>query len=665
MKNMHALAIWLQLLLAWIPFVYLFVVDFRLGKAMAKRLRGWQLEQESGRKAIKGNKALEKATALEKADGLEKHESPLASKLLHLWASGSLSAVMVRELANLALQDGADHPELVKLAQCGNWGAQPGNCHRQILNKFCSDVMLPEPFSIKVKCIDPKTSLEKVELASVYLPHLQFAHLGEHYPEFFKETFHLGKGDLEKFWKGVQTTKDDRLEGHPMCLEKHWQLHSIPIFVYGDGVEYQTRDTMLVWSWGCFLGDMASMKQHQLLAAFPKSCTAKDTWPTIWKYLKWSFEALGKGFHPTHDPDGRPLEKGSKLLGKAGQPLHPKGYKAHIWAVQGDHEFFSNHLKLPHWASKYPCWECNAENFEGCKATLNVKELDLDKSKFKLFSQKEQLGKASHLEHPLFQVPGVTAKTCRGDPMHISFCKGLYGHVIGSILHYLCWYEGPGKVCKERPSKRIGVIFDEIQQEYKSQGLEHRLTNLKLSMFTNAEKPWLGKATMDCKAGESKHLLPALVPVLEKMFAGTKKEEKKMLSAAKSLEKLVALWDEAGTFLTPAEFSKGMALGKEFLLAYKWLNAWSLEKGRHSFAIVVKHHTFIHLLWNSKFLNPKRHWNFKGEDFVGRISRMAHSISFGVSSTRVSSKLCIKYRLFYHFLLTRSMEEPVWDSEED
>ena len=250
--------------------------------------------------------------------------------------------------------------------------------------------------------------------------------------------------------------------------------------------------------------------------------------------------------------------------------------------------------------------------------------------------------------------------------MHILFCKGLYGHVIGGILHYLCWYEGPGKVCKERPSKRIGVIFDEIQQEYKSQGLEHRLTNLKLSMFTNAEKPWLGKATMDCKAGESKHLLPALVPVLEKMFAGTKKEEeKKMLSAAKSLEKLVALWDEAGKFLTPAEFSKGMALGKEFLLAYKWLNAWSLEKGRHSFAIVVKHHTFIHLLWNSKFLNPERHWNFKGEDFVGRISIMAHSISFGVSSTRVSSKLRIKYRLFYHFLLTRSMEEPVWDSEED
>ena len=156
--------------------------------------------------------------------------------------------------------------------------------------------MLPEPFSIKVKCIDPKTSVEKVELASVYLPHLQFAHLGEHYPEFFKEFFHVGKGDLEKFWKGVQTTKDDRLEGHPMRL----------------GVEYQTRDTTLVWSWGRFLGDMASMKQHQLLAAFPKSCTAKDTGPTIWKYLKWSFEALGKALLPTHDPDGKPLGKAGR-----------------------------------------------------------------------------------------------------------------------------------------------------------------------------------------------------------------------------------------------------------------------------------------------------------------------------------------------------------------
>ena len=116
------------------------------------------------------------------------------------------------------------------------------------------------------------------------------------------------------------------------------------------------------------------------------------------------------------------------------------------------------------------------------------------------------------------------------------------------------------------------------------------------------------KASLDIKAGEAKNLLPAIVPVLEKLFGPTmhvREEERKMISAATSLEKLVALWDEAGTFLSPSQFAKCLALGKEFLLAYKWLNSWSLEKGRNSFAIIAKHHTFIYLLLNSKFMTPE------------------------------------------------------------
>ena len=53
----------------------------------------------------------------------------------------------------------------------------------------------------------------------------------------------------------------------------------IPFFLHGDGVEYQNRDSMMVWSWGCMLGDQASLEKHMLLAAFLKSCTTKETWP--------------------------------------------------------------------------------------------------------------------------------------------------------------------------------------------------------------------------------------------------------------------------------------------------------------------------------------------------------------------------------------------------
>ena len=123
--------------------------------------------------------------------------------------------------------------------------------------------------------------------------------------------------------------------------------------------------------------------------------------------------------------------------------------------------------------------------------------------------------------------------------------------LVRGVLHYACWWEGPGKVCKEKPWKRLGFIFDEIQEQYRSQELSNRLTNLRLSMFTDANKPWASKASLDIKAGEAKHLLPAVVPVLEKLFGPSmhlREEERKMISAAKSLEKLVALWDEAETF---------------------------------------------------------------------------------------------------------------------
>lgn len=192
--------------------------------------------------------------------------------------------------------------------------------------------------------------------------------------------------------------------------------------------------------------------------------------------------------------------------------------------------------------------------------------------------------------------------------MHILFCKGLYSHVIGGILHYACWYEGPGKVASKKPAARLAVIFQEIQGEYKRQEIEHRLTNLRLSMFTDPAKPWSSKASLDVKAAEAKHLLPALLPLLERMFPDMLAEERQMLAAATSLEKL---WDEADMFLSGSQYAKSLALGKEFLTAYKWLNSWSLEKGRNSFAIVAKHHTFIHALWNSKY-NPRASWCFKG-----------------------------------------------------
>ena len=78
-------------------------------------------------------------------------------------ARGALSATLIRELADCAIQDGAQHTDLVAIAQAGNWGAQPGNVHKQLMGHFCSNVQIAECIEVEVPCIHPKTSKDALE----------------------------------------------------------------------------------------------------------------------------------------------------------------------------------------------------------------------------------------------------------------------------------------------------------------------------------------------------------------------------------------------------------------------------------------------------------------------------------------------------------------------
>ena len=96
-------------------------------------------------------------------------------------------------------------------------------------------------------------------------------------------------------------------------------------------------------------------------------------------------------------------------------------------------------------------------------------------------------------DHALFKLPDTSSCMVRDDPLHILFCKGLYSHLIGSILHFCCYYEGPGTRTANK-------------------------TNLKLSMITDPGKPWSKHPILQ---GESRHSLPALTPVPQPAFADT------------------------------------------------------------------------------------------------------------------------------------------------
>ena len=600
-------------------------------KGMVKRLRGWKKDIETG--------------LAERPDAAEEDPSPLATKLLSHWAHGALSAKAIQEIAHLSQLGGCSHTEIATLAKAGNYGNNPGNIHKAVMQAFLRNSAIPPGFESPVPCIDPKTSKETESTASIFLPHTMFSALAEHYPEKFHQMFCTEQ--LEGFWKEVEKRKDDRLRKHPLKKGANWRNRCVPLFTHGDGAEFQPRDTLLIFSFGCLLNLFSSLDSHILMGVFPKSATTAQTWQPLWCYFAWSFEALQKGVHPSKDFNGEPLEKGSPFYPMRGKPLAGGGFCATIWTIIGDQEYFSNVLKLNHWASKKPCHQCNATSKDGA-----LPYTWLDSSLFECVNTEQALANPSS-NHAIFQVAGVSSRMVRGDGLHILFTKGIYAHVLGSCLHYMCWYDPIGSVQRVKPQERLALIFSEVQKQYKLQGASTELTNLGLSMFTSEKKPHQSYAFLDAKGGECKWLAPALLAVMKKMLGTDREHHATMVSCLEALVQLVCLWDGAGVFLSEGEYELTMSLCNSFFLDYTSLHNWAADENRLLYNIVFKHHSLLHLCLDSFFLNPRFHWCFKSEDFVGAIAKMAHSCTHGVASTKLSTKVLPKYAILFHLLLTR------------
>ena len=204
-----------------------------------------------------------------------------------------------------------------------------------------------------------------------------------------------------------------------------------------------------------------------------------------------------------------------------------------------------------------------------------------------------------------------------------------------------------------KPKERLALIFLHVQKMYKQQGAGTELTNLRLSMFTNEQKPHQDYAFLGAKGGECKHLAPALLAVMKKMLPGDREIHATMVACMESVVQLQCLWDGANTFLTEAEFELTMSLCNSFCQEYTSLHNWAKEQNRMLYNIVYKHHSFIHLCLGAYHMNPKFHWCFKSEDFVGAIAKMAHSCTHGVASTKLSTKVLPKYSILLHLVLTR------------
>lgn len=574
-------------------------------------------------------------------------QSCLVTKLLLMWSSGAISAVQVQEIAMAAILDGANHPELAALAETGTCGEHTSNIARDVEALFLKNIKVPQCFEVNTTALDPKSLTAVNVKAGLFLPHLLFFALQDY--EDFDGLF--GTPNIKEFWHGVVKTNDPRLQQHPMKALPNWQSRVIPFFIFGDGVEFQTRDSLMVFIWGSLLTDMTTMDSTYLLSAFPKSCTVKDegpggTWYSIWKWIVWSFKALFSGVHPTTDADGNRLPPNSDMGKLAGQPLNRNGYRLVCWALQGDHEYFANTLKLPHWSSDAPCWDCNTVTSD---PTKTWKELRPGRKGWTLKTMRQAI--ANKPAHPFFELEGCTEKTVSHDALHVLFCKGVLAHLLGSALHTMVW---PNKGRQTvPPHTRLGFIFKRIQELYKENKATTRITNLRFSMFTQEDKPWADWAFLKTKGAETKHLLPCIAQISRELCTGSESDLRRT-AALDAIVGFVKILDNCQFFLDNAQGDAAEHFTASFLGHYAWLNNWGQQQERYCYHVTIKFHMLQHIAISARFLNPSRTWNFRCEDAVGKISTIGHSVMMGVRTTHLSTKLAAKYRQFLHFRLSRT-----------
>jgi hypothetical protein len=569
------------------------------------------------------------------------NQSVLASELLMQYYTGHCSAACVQRTAMAAMLDGCSHEEVAHLASFGAFGLQDGNATRDIRRHYSKGCLIPEPHIVRCPIWSPSAAKVEEEDVAMFLPHKLFGSLAE-YGEFDRL---MGVSRLEAFWDAV-LPNDPRLYFllHEQGLVKDALRKYIPLFLHGDGVEFVDDGSIMVWHTGSILSIGDSMDSSLLLAAFPKKCTLlpkdnKDkrlsTWKPICEALATSFELAFKG------------------QDEKGKPLHPQGYKFVVWTLTGDHEHFSNNLNLPHWQKNNWCWQCDA--CQGIKADPTKDGKEFREQLSNCVPRTMEAERANRLScHPFFTIPGVSTFTVEHDALHALFCHGLAAHALGSIIHGWLWPGDRGQNDKVEVRNRLADLWVDIQRGYKEKESPMRLSGLRLTMICDPDKPFQDWPSLKGKGSELKHLVPVILDIAIARSNGSD-YDLHAIGAFTALTMFSQLIDDSDMVPTPEIAETARHLMQQFLLHNQWLNRFCIGKGVKKWHVVYKHHMAKHLAYNFQFLSPRFSWCFKAEDFVGRMSRLAHSCTFGVRTSRLTLKFMAKYRLMLHVRFTRDL----------
>jgi hypothetical protein len=304
-------------------------------------------------------------------------------------------------------------------------------------------------------------------------------------------------------------------------------------------------------------------------------------------------------------------------------------------------DFFQNDLGLPHQAHMDPkpaCGHCLAnkttDNWFDFRPAARWRKTDprpLDHG------------------HPIHEIKGLSTWHFAMDWLHI-LDQGISCHAIGNVLFEIV-YNRLGHLTKAN-------AFTEVSNYIMAQPTEHgRLPpTLDIKNFINADKYLSAYPVLiHVKAAEVRSMVP-IIASLARDFCDGSARSVHMRKMMDNLAGVYQVMHESGDTLGDrhTEFDKFVT---SFLLEYTWLAKDAMNQVPYlpRWSVVPKFHYVVHLSQQAKLCNPKLVWTYGGEDFVGKISNLGHTVLPGTASFRVASSLMDRYQIAMHLRFSRRL----------
>ena len=594
----------------------------------------------------------------------------LAFHILTEWAWGKISAQEVQRLAHSAVKDqvlllrslGAnpDHtnPMLSRLAKLGNEGRNPGNCLTQMLN-LLGEPNFPAPMLPRVPLLNHKGSAgESVVVCDfpIFLPHALFAYFFTHDRTRF-DRLYLGAcstvAQRRAFWQEAVRRGDPRLRAHPLRRTPGWEDVTIPLALHGDGVpvlrvgkagnaSYDAYSTQSLWVQG------STLNCKVLVFGVFGDAVADDTYQEIWRVLCWSIHWLGQGVWPPVDMFGERWPAGSADRARGGKAL-AGGFRACLYALKGDLDYYAKTLKLRHYNANAMCDLCPAHRDVHDPANLYNNFVVGAAWKRSLYTEDEwrALYRGRFL-HYVFTLQGVSQHCLEPDELHVLHL-GCSQYTCGSVLYLLCMECLPNDA-----EANLEAVWAVIKEYYSFAQARDQYTNFYLKTFLNMASMHTTFPCLKGKAAECRDLVPALAEAWNQLA----KAHTDFRAVSFLLRNLTEVQDILKAhsdclFLPEGQVERLQSCIDDYLLGYQRLAASAEANGQMLWNNPTKFHWLFHWSRKALYLNPRLTNTFIDEDFVGRIKHVVHSAAPGSSMPLMHTKTADKYRWGMHLLFMK------------